>query len=190
MEKTLQPAGTASAGRTKRLVMTALFAALGCAATMVVKVPSPTGGYMNLGDTAVLLGAYCLGPVYGAAAGGVGPAMADLLGGYPVYVPATLIIKAIMGTTAGLLYKVLRRRGIPGVIACGVAGEVPMVLGYWLFDAALVCAGGTAFTAALSGASAGIPSNLVQAAFGAAASTLLLAALRRNGYIQREFPNL
>jgi uncharacterized membrane protein len=131
MEKTLKPAGAASAGRTKRLVMTALFAALGCAATMVVKVPSPTGGYMNLGDTAVLLGAYCLGPVYGAAAGGVGPAMADLLGGYPVYVPATLIIKAIMGTTAGLLYKVLRRRGIPGVIACGVAGEVPMVLGYW-----------------------------------------------------------
>ena len=190
MEKTLKPAGAASAGRTKRLVMTALFAALGCAATMVVKVPSPTGGYMNLGDTAVLLGAYCLGPVYGAAAGGVRPAMADLLGGYPVYVPATLIIKAIMGTTAGLLYKVLRRRGIPGVIACGVAGEVPMVLGYWLFDAVLVSAGGTAFTTALSGASAGIPSNLVQAAFGAAVSTLLLAALRRNGYIQREFPNL
>ena len=48
MEKTLKPAGAASAGRTKRLVMTALFAALGCAATMVVKVPYPTYGDMNL----------------------------------------------------------------------------------------------------------------------------------------------
>ena len=138
MEKTLERPEAAAANKTKLLVMTALFAALGCAATMAVKVPSPTGGYMNLGDTVVLLGAYFLGPVYGAAAGGVGPALADLLGGYPVYVPATLVIKAVMGITAGLLYRLLRRRGVPGVIACGVAGEVPMVLGYWLFDAILV----------------------------------------------------
>ena len=190
MEKTLEHREAASAGRTRLLVMTALFAALGCAATMVIKVPSPTGGYMNLGDTVVLLGAYFLGPVYGAAAGGVGPALADLLGGYPVYVPATLIIKAVMGITAGLLYRLLRRRGVPWVIACGAAGEVPMVLGYWLFDAILVSAGGTSFGTALAGAAAGIPSNLVQAAFGAAASTLLLAALRRSGYVKREFPNL
>lgn len=188
MEKILEH--TNSSNRTKPLVMTALFAALGCAATMVIKVPSPTGGYMNLGDTVVLLGAYFLGPVYGAVAGGAGPALADLLGGYPVYVPATLVIKAVMGVIAGLLYRLLRRRGLPGVIACGIAGEVPMVLGYWLFDAILVSAGGTAFGTALTGAAAGIPSNLVQAAFGAAASTLLLAALSRSGYVRREFPNL
>lgn len=188
MEKTMER--PAAGGRTRLLVMTALFAALGCAATMVIKVPSPTGGYMNLGDTVVLLGTYCLGPVYGAVAGGVGPALADLLSGYAVYVPATLIIKAVMGITAGLLYRLLRRRGIPGVVVCGVAGEVPMVLGYWLFDAILVASGGTPFGTALAGAAAGIPSNLVQAAFGAAASTLLLAALRRSGYVRREFPNL
>ena len=117
MEKTLERPEAAAANKTKLLVMTALFAALGCAATMAVKVPSPTGGYMNLGDTVVLLAAYFLGPVYGAAAGGVGPALADLLGGYPVYVPATLVIKAVMGITAGLLYRLLRRRGVPGVIA-------------------------------------------------------------------------
>lgn len=188
MEKTLER--PASAGRTRLLVMAALFAALGCAATMVIKIPSPTGGYMNLGDTAVLLGAYFLGPVYGAAAGGVGPALADLLGGYPVYVPATLVIKAVMALTAGLLYRLLRRRGVPGVIACGAAGEVPMVLGYWLFDAVLVSAGGTPFGTALAGAAAGIPSNLVQAAFGVAASTLLLAGLRQSGSVRRGFPNL
>ena len=170
--------------------MTALFAALGCVATTVIKVPSPTGGYMNLGDTAVLLGAYFLGPAYGALAGGIGPALADLLGGYPMYVPGTLLIKAVMAVTAGLLYRLLRRRGLPGVIACGAAGEVPMVLGYWLYDALLVSAGGGAFGSALAGAAAGIPSNLAQAAFGAAASTLLLAALRRSGYVRRAFPNL
>ena len=185
MEKTLER--TAPAGRTRLLVTAALFASLGCVSTTVIKVPSPTGGYMNLGDAAVLLGAYFLGPAYGALAGGVGPALADLLGGYPMYVPGTLAIKAV---TAGLLYRLLRGRGAPGVIACGAAGEAVMVLGYWLYDALLVSSGGTAFKTALAGAAAGIPSNLAQAGFGAAASTLLLAALRRSGYVRREFPNL
>ncbi len=187
MEKTLER--PAAAGKTRLLVMTVLFAALGCAATMAVKVPSPTGGYMNLGDAAVLLGACFLGPVYGAAAGGIGPALADLLGGYPMYVPGTLVIKAGMAVTAGLLYRALRERSW-GPAVCGAAGEVPMVLGYWLYDALLVSAGGTSLRTALAGAAAGIPSNLVQAAFGAAASALLLAALRRSGYVRRGFPNL
>ena len=77
MEKTLEPVRTA--GRVKQLALTGLFAALGCVATMVLQIPSPTGGYLNLGDTVVVLGAWILGPVYGAVAGGVGPAMADLL---------------------------------------------------------------------------------------------------------------
>ena len=75
--------------RTRALVMTGLFAALGCVATLVLQIPSPTGGYLNLGDTVVILGAYLLGPALGAAAGGVGPALADLLSGYTVYVPVS-----------------------------------------------------------------------------------------------------
>lgn len=55
----------------------------------------------------VLLGAYLLGPAYGAVAGGAGPALADLLSGYAMYVPGTLVIKALMGLTAALLYRAL-----------------------------------------------------------------------------------
>ena len=79
MEKTMERGQEMP--QTKRLVLTGLFAAMGCVATMVLMVPSPTGGYMNLGDAVVLLGAYLLGPVWGAVAGGVGPALADLLSG-------------------------------------------------------------------------------------------------------------
>lgn len=170
------------------LALTGLFAALGCVGTMVLQVPSPTGGYMNLGDAVVILGAWLLGPVYGAVAGGVGPAMADLLSGYAVYVPATLVIKAIMALTAALLYRALKRRGL---LLCAVAAEVPMVLGYWLFDGLLAAAsGGGALGLCLTASAAGIPSNLVQAAFGTAASTLLALALRRSGYVRKQFPNL
>ena len=79
MEQRLERASARQMGQTRALVMTGLFAALGCVATLVLQIPSPTGGYLNLGDTVVILGAYLLGPALGAAAGGVGPALADLL---------------------------------------------------------------------------------------------------------------
>ena len=168
--------------KVRNLVMTALFAALGYVATAVLMVPSPTGGYLNLGDTVVLLGAYLLGPVYGAVAGGIGPAMADLLGGYTMYVPGTLAIKALMGVLAASLYRKIGRVGVVGVLICGVAAEAVMVLGYWIYDGVLV--------GSLLGSAVGIPSNLVQAAFGVIASTVLLMALRKSSYVCRQFPKL
>ena len=177
-------------GNARLLALTGLFAALGCVGTMVLQIPSPTGGYMNLGDAVVILGAWLLGPVYGAVAGGVGPALADLLSGYAVYVPATLVIKALMALTAALLYRGLGKRGRT-LLPCALAAEVPMVLGYWLFDGALAAlSGGGALGLCLVGSAVGIPSNLVQAAFGAAASTLLALVLRRSGYVRKQFPKL
>jgi len=186
MEKTLHR--ETSRAEVRLLVLAGLFAALGCAATMVLQVPSPTGGYMNLGDAVVILGAWMLGPVYGAIAGGVGPAMADLLSGYAVYVPGTLVIKAVMAVLAALLYRALGKRGL---IICAAAAEAVMVAGYWLFDALLTAlSSGADFGLCLAGSAAGIPSNLVQAVFGAAASTLLALALRRSGFVRKQFPNL
>ena len=167
--------------KTRDIVMTALLAALGCVATMVLVVPSPSGGYMNLGDTVVVLGAYLLGPVCGAIAGGVGPALADLLSGYAMYVPATLVIKALMGVTAALLYRQLRKHWW-GMVICAVAAEAIMVVGYWLFDGIL--------SGSLAASAVGIPSNLVQAAFGIVVSTILALALRKSGYVRKEFPGL
>lgn len=190
MEKTMTQGRTDTFYRVKTLVLTGVFAALACVATMVLVVPTPTGGYMNLGDTIVLLGAYLLGPVWGAVAGGVGSALADLLAGYAMYVPGTLVIKALMALAAGLLYKALREKGIPGILACGIAGEAIMVVGYWVYDALLSSFGGENFIVCLMGSAVGIPSNLVQAAFGLVASTLLALALRKSGFVRREFPQL
>ena len=162
----------------RTIVMTALLAAMACVATMIIKIPSPTDGYMNLGDTIVLLGAYLLGPVYGAVAGGVGSALADLLSGYPVYVPGTLVIKAVMAAVAGLLYRWNKR----AIVLCGVAAEAIMVMGYCLYDGFLY--------KSLAVGATGIPSNLVQAAFGLVLSTLLTMALRQNRQVQSRFPNL
>lgn len=169
-------------GRTRMLVMAALFAALGYVATRVLMVPSPTGGYMNMGDAVVLLGAFLLGPLWGAVAGGLGPALADLLAGYAAWVPGTLVIKAAMGLLAGGLYQVLGRKAW-ALPVCGILAESVMVVGYWLYD-------GLFIVGSIMGAAVGIPSNLVQGGFGLVVSTLLALALRKNTIVRREFPNL
>ena len=48
---------------TKKIVIAALLAALTCVATMVIKIPSPLQGYLNLGDCIVLLAGWMLSPV-------------------------------------------------------------------------------------------------------------------------------
>ena len=167
--------------QTKYLSMTALLSALCCVATLVLVIPSPTGGYMNLGDTIVLLGAYLLGPVYGAAAAGFGAALADLVAGYAVYAPATFVIKDTMALLAGGLYSLLGRKNA-ALPVCGAAAEFIMVAGYWLYDGLLL--------GSLAGSAVGIPSNVVQGVFGVAASTLLALALKKIPYVREQFPRL
>ena len=78
----------------KKLILTALFAALACIATMIMKIPTPgTGGYIHVGDAIVILSGVVLGPWYGFAAAGLGSCMADLIGGYFIYVPITSLSK-------------------------------------------------------------------------------------------------
>lgn len=48
----------------RTLILAAMFAALTCVATMIIHIPSPIGGYFNLGDCMVLLSAFVLGPVW------------------------------------------------------------------------------------------------------------------------------
>ena len=57
--------------KVQKLVVSALMAALTYVATMVVQIPSPMNGYVNLGDCFVLLSGWLLGPWYGGAAAGI-----------------------------------------------------------------------------------------------------------------------
>lgn len=158
----------------KKMVLTALFTALTCVATILIQIQMPaTNGYVNLGDCFVLLGALVLGPLYGAFAGGAGSALADLLAGYAHYIPGTLIIKALMAVIAALLYhKLGRKNHYLGQLVGGVAAELWMVFGYFIY-AMLILGKGIA-------AAASIPGNLLQGGIGIAAAVALVAALRQS----------
>ena len=120
--------------RTRLIVLSALFAALACVATMVIRIPSPFKGYLNLGDSVVLLSGWLLPPVYGALAAGLGSAMADIFSGYVTYAPATFVIKALMALTAHFL---LRKLPKSARLISGLAAIVVLTAGYLLFEGIL-----------------------------------------------------
>jgi len=87
-----------------RVAITAVFTALVTVATVSFSVYVPaTRGYFNVGETAVYVTALLFGPLIGAFAGGVGSMFADILLGYSVYAPGTLLIKACEGAIVGFL---------------------------------------------------------------------------------------
>ena len=121
---------------TKKIVMAALMAALACVATMIIKVPSPLKGYLNLGDCVVLTAGWMLSPIYGFLAAGLGSALADLFSGYVVYAPATFLIKGCMALITYFGFRLLHKRisDLPSRIISGTAAEMLMILGYFVFE--------------------------------------------------------
>ena len=77
----------------RNLVYTAMLMALCCVATLVIKIPTVTGGYLNAGDIVVVLAALLAGPLYGGVAAGFGSGLADVISGYMSYAPGTLVVK-------------------------------------------------------------------------------------------------
>ena len=122
--------------RTKKIVMAALMAALACVATMIIKIPSPLKGYLNLGDCIVLVSGWMLSPTYGFLAAGLGSALADVFSGYVTYAPATFIIKGLMALIAFYGFKLLNKKigNLPSRIVSGIAAEIVMILGYFVFE--------------------------------------------------------
>ena len=121
----------------RKIVFAALMAALTTVATMIIRIPTPTQGYIHLGDGMVLLCGVLLGPGMGALAAGIGSMLSDLFAGYMSYVPGTFVIKALTALVGGWLYCRLTsgstKRPTPVRAAlAGIPAEAVMVIGYFL----------------------------------------------------------
>ncbi len=145
---------------TRQLTLTALMIALTTVATMVIRIPVPaTQGYINLGDSMVYISALLFGPVTGLLAGGIGSALADLLGGYGQFAPYTFVIKGLEGLIVGVVAWQAARGPVPTGLARAVGavlvGGAVMVLGYFLAEAYVMRIG-------IQAASAEVPGNIFQ----------------------------
>lgn len=161
--------------QSKKMILTVavsgVFAALILVATAVTAFTTPIG-YYNMGDGVILTCAYLFGPlaVFPAA---IGSALSDLILGYSIYIPATFVIKGLMGFLAGWI---MRRDEvkIPVRIGAFVLAEVLMVMGYFAYESLPFMYGPAA-------ASAQLLANTIQGSVGIVVALLfsgLLGSLR------------
>lgn len=167
-------------GKLKMLIMAALMTAFTTVATMIIKFPTPTMGYIHLGDGLVILCGILLGPKVGTAAAGIGSMLADLFSGYVAWMPATLIIKGITALIAAVLYqKIKKGAGVSrkNIIAAGIPAELFMVFGYFIYEIFLSALAGSSVAAAATASVVSVPLNMVQGAVGVLIATVLLPVL-------------
>lgn len=163
---------------TKQLTTIAMFVALVTVATVVIAIPAPAGGFLNVGDTVVLIAAACLGPIGGMVAGGLGSCIADLILGYGMYAPFTLVIKGLEGLICGgliLLYDRTLGKRFKNYIAQVIAGVISMIIAALTMSSLYCIADGILY--GWGAAIVNAPVNLLQGAIGIVAGSIIVYAL-------------
>ena len=169
---------------TFKIVLTALFAALICVATMLVQIPIPaTGGYANLGDGVILLCAFLMNPVCAVIAAGAGSMLADVLAGYMSCAIGTLIIKAVVALIGTAIYNRFGRgqsgkKAVAVMLVASILTEIFMILSYFAYEAVCLGIG--------MGAVGAIPGNVGQGVVGVIIAVVLTPILTRS----RELNNM
>ena len=154
-----------------RLSLAAAAAAVTFLVTVLPKIPIPLG-YAHLGDAVIFLVALLLPRRDAALAAAIGSALADLLGGFPIWILPTLLIKA------GMVFLVTPFAGRNFfAVVCG-----------FLLSSLWMAAGYTAAGALLYGdLSLGLlqaPGLLAEGAVNTAVAAALLLVLKKSGFIK------
>jgi uncharacterized membrane protein len=164
-----------------KLTSSAIFAALIFAATYFA-IPIPGGqGFVNLGDGIILIAAVWLGPLWGGIAAAVGAGITDLILGYVYYAPATFVIKWLMAVVMYFVFKGLSKTKLHfsfDFILSGVAAELLMVAGYFLYEIFLYSLGVALFDTV---------ANAIQGAFGITVGLILYSTLNKTHFITKLF---
>lgn len=116
------------------LTIIALFTALTYVFTATINIRLPiaaNGGLVHLGNVPLFIGAIIFGKKVGAFAGGIGMGLFDLLSGWTIWAPFTMIIVGLMGFTVGKITET--KKYYRYVIAIVVAWIIKIV-GYYVAE--------------------------------------------------------
>jgi uncharacterized membrane protein len=120
----------------RTIALVTVMAAIVCVLTYVVKVPVPaTGGYIHLGDVGANFAALAFGPWLGFLIAGGGMAIADLIAGYSIYAPGTLIVHGLQAVVVAYMG---RGRKVWVMLLAAVAGGVVVIAGYFVYQALIL----------------------------------------------------
>lgn len=147
----------------KEITLTGLATALVFVTTMYIKVPNNLGGYFNLGDSMLMLFSAVLNPFYAFVVGGIGSALADVIGGYAQYAIPTLLIKGLEAVFVSYLFI---KFGNKAKWVAYIGAIVIMVSGYFLVEWGMYGDALVSLTA--------VPANIIQGVAGAIIALVLL----------------
>ena len=155
---------------TQLITLSAVFAALTYAMTAFIHIPTAKG-YIHIGDAVVFMAASLLPTPYAMASAAVGAALSDALSGYWIWVPATLVIKALTAAAfTSKKQKIICRRNILALWAALLL----CVVGYGLY-------GGAVIYGSLKAGFIDAPGNILQTGASALVYISLGAAMDRSG---------
>lgn len=118
--------------QTKKLVYAALGIALVFVFTVFVNVRLPiaaNGGLIHLGNVPLFIIAILYGRWLGAIAGGLGMALFDVVGGWFLWAPFTLVIVGLMGYTIGVICE--KNQTFKAYVLALAAACIIKVVGYY-----------------------------------------------------------
>lgn len=162
--------------KTREMTITALLVALVFISTKFINFKLPisiNGGLVHMGNTMLFMSAIVFGSKKGAAAGAIGMGIFDILSGWAVWAPFTIIIRGVMGYIIGAIANANGRDGksffwnltavvIAGLwMLAGYYGAEGLIYGNWL----------TPITS--------MPGNILQIVFGAVIGLPMAAALKK-----------
>lgn len=153
------------------VAMSAVVAAAVAVATMAVSIPIGIG-YLNFGEIVIYTAAFLFGGIVGGLGGGIGAAAADVILGYAMYGPITLVAKGLEGYVVGRLSGTSTRSK---VVAVAVGAPI-MIVSYVLARAY--------FEGVPAALLSELPSDILQAAVG------LLVALPLSRALESRLPEL
>jgi len=112
--------------KTRKLTVTAVFAALIYAVTYFSRIPVPVIGIVHFGDGIIFAACAALG-WWAVPAAVIGSCLADLTMGAFYYIPATLVIKSVMAALFILFLKLAGPKSKP------IAKRLPVIISGMLF---------------------------------------------------------
>lgn len=126
--------------KTLDLIMTALLVALVFVSTVFINIRLPisaSGGLVHLGTAMLFIASILFGPKKGAFAGAIGMGLFDLMGGWALWAPITIVARGLQGYIVGKIAWANGRKGsstafnitatiisIPLMVAVYYIGEV------------------------------------------------------------------
>ena len=124
-----------SKSRTFDMVITAMLIALVFVATLTLNIRLPiaaNGGLVHLGTAMLFIVAILFGPKKAALAGAIGMGLFDLVSGWTLWAPFTIVARGLQGYIVGTIAWSLSRRGksIPFNLLATIA-SIPFMLGVY-----------------------------------------------------------